>query len=198
MQMISMKMTSAAAAAQTAPVKNASVRCSLARADEFNDLSVSDTRGDDDDDDHNNDNDNVDGADGRIMDPGMTSSGFMINESAIMPDSHHHHHHPHLHHPHHHHSHQHRHQLHQSQTLAYSSPAVAQVDSIGVVPPSSFRNKTPSQDDLLNSETMYRNQIRKSIRNVLQYKRPSASGAGSGGGGGPVSIPIETMNGKQT
>jgi hypothetical protein len=31
-----------------------------------------------------------------------------------------------------------------------------------------------TSDDLLNSETMYRNEIRKSARNILQHKRNSA------------------------
>lgn len=41
-----------------------------------------------------------------------------------------------------------------------------------------------SSEDLLASETMYRNQIRKSIRNVLQHKRNSA-----------IAIPIVNENG---
>lgn len=106
----------------TALVAVANNRCSLARADEFNDESLDDEA---------------------VVSGGGDGGTGELNE-----------------------------QDYHVQTMRFNPPASG--DSTCAT----FR-KLPSSDDL-SSETMYRNQIRKSIRNVLQHKRNSA-----------MAIPIE-------
>lgn len=164
---VAMRMKSAAAAVVAAASNsNQQLRCSLAHADEFNDLSVSEPRAvGDEEEDHEEEY--------------VLEEHPQIVSQSTKQEIHHHHHH---------------HHEYQSQTMTFpttttttattAATAAASTLPAGDVTWASFR-RMPSQDDL-NSETMYRNQIRKSIRNVLQHKRNSG-----------IAIPIEINNGKQ-
>lgn len=165
---IAMRMKSAAetaaAAVMAASNSNQQLRCSLAHADEFNDLSVSEPRAAGDEEDHEEE---------YVLEEQQHPQ---IVSQSTKQEIHHHHHH---------------HHEYQSQTMTFpttntttTAASAATTLPAGDVTWASFR-RMPSQDDL-NSETMYRNQIRKSIRNVLQHKRNSG-----------IAIPIEINNGKQ-